>query len=129
LPAFFIPSLTVPVARATGLLPDCERFERELRRLDARPGDERDDVLRLLAVERDPLLRLLAERELARAVPELPLRRARVELEPDLFAGLGFDRALLVDRRFVCCGISPSSPLERLKLSAFVYPESRTAKG
>ena len=44
---------------------------------------------------------------------ELPVGRDRVDLEPEPFARLEFDRALLVDGRFVCCGMLPSSPLKR----------------
>jgi hypothetical protein len=90
------------VALATGLLLEFERArELELRRPDAREADERDEA-RLVAVERDPLLRLLVVRELGRAPPELPLRDL-VELEPCRFAALELDRVpLFVDEFLVC---------------------------
>jgi hypothetical protein len=102
LPAFLTPSLAVSVALAIGLLLEFEReLELELRRPDAREADERDGA-RLVAVERDPLLRLLVVRELAGAERELPLDE-RVELELGRLAELEFDRRLrFVDELLVC---------------------------
>jgi hypothetical protein len=87
--------LAVSVALATGLLPESGRFWRELlRRVEA------DVEARLLAVDRDPLLRLLAVRGLARAAPERPLED---RVAPDRLLELELERESLCAVEFFVC--------------------------
>jgi hypothetical protein len=87
--------LTVSVAVATGLLPEPVRFWRELlRRLEA------DEEAGLLAVDRDPLLRLLVVRDPARAAPERPLGE---RLAPDLLPARELERGFLLAVEFFVC--------------------------
>jgi hypothetical protein len=82
-------------ALATGLLLESARFELglELRRLDAREPDERDDEARLVALEPDPFLRLLF-------APVAPLLD---RVEPDRREELELD--CLVEEFLVCWAI------------------------
>ena len=87
--------LAVSVALETGLLPDSGRLWRELlRRLEA------DEEARLLAVDREPLLRLLVVRDLARAAPERPLGD---RVAPDRLPELGLEREFLFAVEFFVC--------------------------
>jgi hypothetical protein len=83
---------------ATGFFLEPARFELglELCWLDAREPDERDDEARLVALERDPFLRLL----FARVAPEPPLLD---RVEPDRREELELD--CLVEEFLVCWGI------------------------
>jgi hypothetical protein len=87
--------LAVCVALATGLLLESGRLWRELLR-----RAEADEEARLAAVDRDPLLRLLVVRELARAAPECPLDD---RVAPDRLLELELEREFLFTGDFFVC--------------------------
>lgn len=84
-------------ALAPGLVLDFGRLELERRRGE-READERAEPLRFLAVELEPLLRLLAP--WARLEPPFWERVDLRGAEPELARS-----PLFVDAFFVCCGI------------------------